>query len=96
MAGIHRKTKLHVNKTIQIIKRRLMAVISILGVGVAVLFFRIGEPWWPQGLMDYRLRIIGVLVFALLIVTASFPLFIESAKRPRTYPGLGKNPYIDR
>lgn len=96
MAGIHRKTKPNVKKAVQTVKQRLIALISILGVGVAILFFKIGETWWPQGLMDYRLRIIGVLVFALLIVTASFPLFIESAKRPRTYPGLGKNPYIDR
>lgn len=95
MTRIHRKPKKRVNKTIQTIKHRVIFLISFLSANVIFLFFRIGEPWWPQTLTDYRLRIIGVLVFALAIVVASVPLIIESSRRPREYPGLGKNPYID-
>ena len=92
MARMHRKPKKRVSKTI---KHRLIFLISFLSANVIFLLFRIGEPWWPQLLTDHRLRIIGVLVFALAILVASLPLIIESSKRPREYPGLGKNPYID-
>ena len=95
MARIHRKPKKRANKTVQTIKHRLIFLISFLGATVIILLFRIGESWWPQLLTEHRLRIIGVLVFALATLVASLPLIIESSKRPREYPGIGKNPYID-
>jgi hypothetical protein len=87
--------KNHTKKAVETVKRRLVFILSLLGLSAAALILRVGEAWWPLWLADYRTRIIAVLVFAFIMVVASFPLMIESSRRPRNYPGLGKNPYID-
>ena len=87
--------KNRVKKTVQTVKRRLIFILSLLGFSAAALIFRVGEAWWPLWMVSSRLRLIGVLLFAAAIVLASFPLMIEASRRPRNYPGLGKNPYID-
>lgn len=87
--------KNRVKKTVETVKRRLVFILSLLGLSAAALIFRVGEAWWPLWMVSSRTRLIAVLLFAAAIVFASFPLMIESSKRPRTYPGLGKNPYID-
>jgi hypothetical protein len=88
--------KNRVKKTVQTVKRRLIFILSLLGLSAAALIFRIGETWWPLWMVSSRLRLIGVLLFLFVMVIASFPLMIESSKRPRNFPGLGKNPYIDQ
>lgn len=90
-----RLQKNRVKKTVQTVKQRLIILLSILGLSAAALIFRVGETWWPLWMVASRTRLIAVLLFAFIMVVASFPLMIESSKRPRNFPGLGKNPYID-
>lgn len=94
MDKMTRIQKNRVSKAVQTVKRRLVFILSLLGLSAALLIFRVGEAWWPLWLADYRTRLIAVLAFAFIMVVASFPLMIESSKRPRNYPGLGKNPYF--
>lgn len=82
-------------KNAQILKQRLIFLISFLSVSVITLIFRVGGNWWPVWLVDYRSRIIGILLLVLIVVIVSSPLLIESSQRPRDFPGPGKNPYID-
>jgi hypothetical protein len=88
--------KNRVKKTVRIVKRRLIFILSLLGLSAAALIFRVGETWWPLWMVNSRTRLIGILLFVFVMVVASFPLMIESSRRPRTYPGLGRNPYIDQ
>jgi hypothetical protein len=92
---MRRKQKKDINKTAQILKQRLIFLISFLSVSVTALIFRVGENWWPVWVVDYRSRIIGILLLVLVVVIVSSPLLIESSQRPRDFPGPGKNPYID-
>ena len=95
MTTMHRKQKNDMNKTARILKQRLIFLISFLSVSVTTLIFRVGENWWPVWVVDYRSRIIGILLLVLVVVIVSSPLLIESSRRPRDFPGPGKNPYID-
>ncbi len=95
MTKMRRKHKKGMNKTVQILKQRLIFLISVLSVSVTILIFRVGEKWWPLWIVDYRSRIIGLLLLALVIVVVSSPVIIQSSQRPRDFPGPGKNPYID-
>ena len=92
---MRRKQKEDMKKNARILKQRLTFLISFLSVSVITLIFRVGENWWPVWVVDYRSRIIGILLLALVVVIISSPLLIESSRRPRDFPGLGKNPYID-
>jgi hypothetical protein len=95
MAKLRRKQNKGENQTAQTLKQRLIFLISFLSVGSTVLILRVGEALWPAWMVDYRSRIIGILLLALVLVILLSPLIIESSRRPRDFPGPGKNPYID-
>ncbi|RIK31951.1 MAG: hypothetical protein DCC56_07170 [Anaerolineae bacterium] len=95
MTRIRKEQEKVVNKIVQVLKQRLIFLISFLSVCVTILIFRVGESWWLFWMVKYRSRIIGILLLALVVVIISAPLIIESSKRPRNFPGPGKNPYID-
>ena len=92
---MRRKQKKDTKKTAQIIKQRLIFLISFLSVSVTILIFRVAENWWPLWMVDYQSRIIGILLLVLVIIVVSSPLIIESSQHSREFPGPGKNPYID-
>jgi pilus assembly protein TadC len=95
MTKMRRQQKKGMNKTVRILKQRFISLIAFLTVSVTILMVRAGENWWPVWVVDYRSRIIGILLLMLVVVILSSPLIIESAQRPREFPGPGKNPYID-
>ena len=95
MTTMRRKQKKDMKKNAQILKQRLIFLILFLSVSVTILIFRVGENWWPVWMVDYRLRILGILLLVLVVVIISSPLLIEYSRRPRDFPGPGKNPYID-
>lgn len=90
-----RLQKNRVKKTVQTVKRRLIFILSLLGLSAAALIFRVGEAWWPLWMVNSRTRLLGILLFVFVMVVASIPLMIESSRRSRNFPGIGKNPYID-
>ena len=77
------------------VTRRLGLWITFLLITIAVLLFRVGEDFWPMWLVDYRLRIIALLVLFTIGSILLSPLIIEHSKNPRALSGPGKNPYID-
>ena len=83
------------SQSAQTFKQRLVFLVLFLSVSIAVLIFRVGEALWPVWIVVYRSRIIGILLFTLVLVILLSPLIIESHRRPRDFPGPGKNPYID-
>ena len=95
MTKMRKKQKKGLNKAARILKQRLIFLISFLSVSVTILILRVGENWWPVWIVDYRSRILGILLLTLVVVIVSSPLLIESTQRPREFPGPGKNPYID-
>ena len=95
MTKVRRKQRKSLKETVKTLKQRLAFLISFLSISVTVLIFRIGEKWWPVWMIDYRSRTVGILLLALVIIILLSPLIIESSKRPRVFPGPGKNPYID-
>jgi hypothetical protein len=95
MSHNQRKQKKDKSLTAQTLKKRLVVLISLLSVSIAVLMFRVGENLWPVWIVDARSRIIGILILALVLAVLLSPLILESQRRPREFPGPGKNPYID-
>ena len=95
MSKMRRNQKEGQNQTAQTLKRRLVFLISFLSVSITVLVFRVGEKLWPVWMVDHRSRMIAILLLALVFVILLSPLIIESSRRPRDFPGPGKNPYID-
>ena len=95
MSKRQRKQKKGKNQTAQTIKQRLIFLISTLSVSIIILLFRAGEKLWPVWMVDYRSRILGILLLAFVFVIVLSPLIVESYRRPRIFPGPGKNPYID-
>jgi hypothetical protein len=95
MSHHQRKQKKDKSLTAQTLKKRLVVLISLLSVSIAVLMFRVGENLWPVWIVDARSRIIGILILALVLAVLLSPLILESQRRPREFPGPGKNPYID-
>ena len=95
MSKLPRKRIKGKNQSVQTLKQRLVFLISFLGASVTVLILGVGVQWWPVWMVDYRSRLIGIFLFALVFVVLLSPLILESSKRPRDFPGPGKNPYID-
>lgn len=95
MSKTLRNQKKDMNQTAQTLKRRLVFLISFLSVSITVLVFRVGEKLWLVWMVDHRSRTIGIFMLALVFVILLSPLIIESSRRPRDFPGPGKNPYID-
>lgn len=75
--------------------RRLGIWIVFLIISILTLLLRIGEALWPLWLIDYRLRIVALLLLITIGSILLSPLIIEHSKNPRALSGPGKNPYID-
>ena len=74
------------------IKQRLVLLISLLGAILLFLLFRIGEALWPLWMVEYRLRIVAILILAIICSSLLSPIMIEASSNTRTLSGPGKNP----
>jgi hypothetical protein len=83
------------NRIARVVKQRLTALISALSAILLIFIFRIGESLWLAWMVEYRLRIVALLVLVLICLLVSAPLILEHSKNPRPLSGPGKNPYID-
>lgn len=82
-------------KIARAVKQRLILLISLLSATIIAMIFRLGEAWWPLWMVEYRSRIVALLLFALIFAILLSPIIIEYSKNPRALSGPGKNPYID-
>ena len=80
-------------KMAQAVQRRLILWIAFLVITILVLLFRVGEDIWPMWLVDYRLRIMALLLLFTLGSLSLSPLIIEYSRNPRALSGPGKSPY---
>lgn len=82
-------------KAARTVRQRLIWSISILSAILIAFIFKIGESLWLAWMVEYRLRIVGLLTLVLVCLIVLSPLIIEYSKTPRALSGPGKNPYID-
>ncbi len=80
------------NQIAQAVKRNLVLLIALLIAAVLVLTFRIGESVWPAWLIEARILIRGILLFAVVFLIPLSPVIIEASSNTRTLSGPGKNP----
>ena len=90
-----RRNRKQGEKNARFVKQRLVFLISSLIAIIAILIFRVGQTLWPLWLVEYRSRIIALLLFALIFAILLSPIIIEFSRNPRALSGPGKNPYID-
>ena len=95
MSETRRKSETIKEQAAQRVGRKLTAWIVFLILSIVTLIFRIGEALWPIWLVDYRLRIMALLLLITIGSILLSPLIIEHSKNPRALSGPGKNPYID-
>ncbi|HKY53862.1 MAG TPA: hypothetical protein VJM08_06110 [Anaerolineales bacterium] len=95
MSETRRDREMAKEQAAKIAQRRLLFWIAFLIISIVTLVFRIGEALWPLWLIDYRLRIVALLLLITIGTILLSPLIIEHSKNPRALSGPGKNPYID-
>ena len=79
------------------VKKRLVVLISFLSALVGMLIYGAGETLWPAWVVEYRSRIIAILLLVLICLIVLFPIMIEASTNPRTLsgPGDGDIPFTD-
>lgn len=88
------KQRQTVKKIARITRNKIISLIISLFVIILLLALKAGEPWWPLWIAEHRLRIIGILILAELVLGFSAPVVIEADSNPRALSGPGKNPQM--
>lgn len=88
----HTKRSEEIKRVAQAMRLRLSAFIAFLAAIVFILIFRIGETWWYQWMIDYRARIIGIILLIVVALIFLFPVIVEFTSNPRHLSGPGKPP----
>lgn len=83
------------NKIAQKTSRGIILLLSLLIIPCVILIFKIGDSFYSPWLITHQTQIIGVLLFAITIVSISSPLIVEVNSNPRPLSGPGKNPKMD-
>ncbi len=76
----------------QVVKQRLILLISFLSAILLILLFKVGETWWPGWMIDHQRQIMGIVLLAIICVMVLSPLIIEADTNPQALSGPGKNP----
>jgi hypothetical protein len=83
------------NEIAQKTSKGIILFLSLLIIPCIILIFNIGNSFYSSWLITYRTQIIGVLLFAILLVVISSPLIVEVNSNSRPLSGPGKNPEMD-
>lgn len=76
----------------QITAQRLAFLILFLLFVILVLIFKIGDVWWFDWMIEYRKRIIGLMLFVEIFLLLWSPVIVETDTNPRPLTGPGKDP----
>lgn len=87
-----RKERETSNQIAQTVKQRLVLLISFLFAILLGMIFRVGEALWPLWMVEYRLRIVAILLLTIICLILLSPIMIEASSNTRTLSGPGKNP----
>ena len=88
----HHKSRMDRKQIARTTKRNLTLLITFLAEISLVLIFRVGESFWPMWMIEYRTRILGIILLAEVCTILLSPLIIEVNSNPRPLSGPGKNP----
>ena len=83
------------NEIAQKTSKGIILFLSLLTIPCVILMFNLGNSFYPPWLIAYRIQIIGVLLFAIILAVISSPLIVEVNSNPRPLSGPGKNPKMD-
>lgn len=83
------ETRKQIERTV---RRTLALLIAFLVMILLVLLFRLGEGWWPGWMIEYQVRIEGILALVISVLILASPLIVEVSSKPRALSGPGKNP----
>lgn len=73
--------------------RRIMNIlIAVLAAPAFVLMFNLGLDSWPMWLLTNRSKLLGLLLFGVVILTMLSPIIVEFNVNPRPLSGPGKDP----
>ncbi|MFZ5878489.1 MAG: hypothetical protein ACOY0R_03895 [Chloroflexota bacterium] len=75
-------------------RRLLIAVFCVLAAPTLALMFNLGQDAWPMWLRESRSFLLGLLLFAELILMLLSPIIVEFNANPRRLSGPGKNPEL--
>lgn len=74
--------------------RRIMNIlIAVLAVPTLVLMLNLGLDSWPMWLLTNRSKLLGLLLFGVVILSLLSPIIVEFNSDPHRLSGPGKNPY---
>ena len=79
-------------KIAELVKRRLVVLISFLIAILLVMIFRVGEALWPLWLVEHQSRVVAILLLVIICSILLSPIMIEATSNTRTLSGPGKNP----
>ena len=73
--------------------RRIMNIlIAALAVPSLALMLNLGLDSWPMWLLTNRSKLLGLLLFGMVILSLLSPIIVEFNANPRPLSGPGKNP----
>ena len=75
-----------------VMKQRLVLLITFLSAILIGLIFQVGKSWWPVWMIEYQRQITGILLLAIICSIVASPIIIEADTHPRALSGPGKNP----
>lgn len=88
----HRKEREDREEITETVKQRLVLLILFL-IGILLfMLLRVGEALWPLWMIEYRLRIVAILLLIIICSIVLSPIMIEASSNTRTLSGPGKNP----
>lgn len=87
----HKKSE-YIKRVAEAMKWRLSILTACLIAVTLVLMFGAGEALWPIWMIEYRARIIGIMLLIVVLLISFSPIIVESTSNTRHLSGPGKNP----
>src|SRR5215207_11478783 len=80
------------NQIAQTVKQRLGLLVSFLSIILVIMIFRVGQVLWPLWMVEYRPRIVAILLLAIICLILLSPIIVEASSNTRTLSGPGDSP----
>lgn len=75
-------------------RRFMVTLITALALPAFALMFNLGLEVWPMWLLANRSKLLGLLLFGVVIFLLLSPIIVEFNTNPRPLSGPGKNPKL--
>jgi len=88
---IHRKA--YTQRIARNTRRIMNILIAALAVPALALMLNLGLDSWPMWLLTNRSKLLGLLLFGVVILSLLSPIIVEFNAHPRPLSGPGRSPY---